>query len=340
MAPENIDPDLIIAYLNNELDVSQSALLEAWIDASEENRKRYEELKQAWELTDHALLLPADVDTDKAWQKLSARIENDDQTDTVRQDPTTKPFVRGRMIWRVAASLIPFLLLAYLIYHYTKPIEIQNLVSSEQVLEDTLPDGSAIQLNKNSSLSYRADFGRKSRKIELSGEAFFQVTKDPAREFIVHSGDIRVKVLGTSFYVQAYPDSNQIEVYVKSGKVAQYLMDGARVMDSIFLDPGFIGVYNKREASLTRMAQPNENPWYWSSKTLVFDRSALREVFKILEKTYGIDVIVMNDTIEDLRLTTCLSSLSIDQVMEIIAESFQLNITPKGNSYEIDAKQH
>jgi len=340
MNPENINADLIIAYLQGELDDAMVEEVDNWVMASEENRKYFESLQYAWEQSEMVMPSPAPVDTDMAWNNLVAHIEKAEaKADApVRQMEVQKPSIFR--ILKYAAALIPLLVAGYFLLRNDQPEAGQTLVSAGQVLHDTLTDGTLIRLNKQSTLAWKGDYNKTARRVALSGEAYFEVKRDTSREFWVDTRHLQLRVVGTSFYVNANPGDVTTEVSVTSGMVKLYALQSSVAIDSLLLEAGQRGRLNHSTKKLELLPEPDANQWFWSTRTLVFDKTPLAEVFAKLEEVYHVEIQWTNDSLASLRLTTRFTEMPVGQVMEIIATSFSLTIQNKDSSYQVDAVQH
>lgn len=339
--PENMDPDLLTAFLSNETSPEESILVKEWIASSEENKTRFEAFEKIWNASETAFPLPAEVDTEKAWQKLAGKIEKYESEKPEIRDSKEIRRLFIRYALRAAAVFIPALIAGYLIIsHYSGPKTL-TFVSTQEVLEKTLSDGSIIKLNQNSKLQYPESFDEAIREVSLTGEAFFSVSPNPEKPFIIHSGVVDVKVVGTSFNVNASPENNIIEVFVKEGKVVVYAVNAERVKtDSIFLEAGSKGIFDKKTALLQKAVQANGSELFWINQTLIFNKTRLETVFAVIAEKYHVEIRLKNEEIGNLRLTTSFEGQPIENIMNVIAESFKLKISQTGSTYTIDGSQN
>lgn len=136
-------------------------------------------------------------------------------------------FVRIRTHWsQIAAGLLLLLSVGMSVLFYSQRQELQQLTSRNVVIRSsespssvTLPDGTKVRLNTRSSLTYQQDFGREDRRVELSGEGYFDVKRDETKQFVVQTDFIDITVLGTSFNVYAYEDKDFLEMALVEGSV-------------------------------------------------------------------------------------------------------------------------
>jgi len=339
--PENMDPVLLTAFLNNEASPEESILVKEWIASSAGNKARFEAFEKIWKASETAFPQPAGFDTEKAWLKLTGKIEKYESEKTQITNPVKNRSVFFRHALRAAAVFIPLLLAGYLIFSYYSKPRLLTIVTTEAISEKTLSDGSVIKLNQNSELKYPEEFNDETREVALTGEAFFKVAPDPGKPFIIHSGGVDVRVIGTSFNVSANPASTIIEVFVEEGKVILFAVNPKGVKtDSIFLEAGSKGILEKNTSILRKINRSDDYDLFWIDKTLIFDKTPLETVFSVVEKKYNVRIMLKNNATGGLRLTTSFVEQPIDSVMNVIAESFKLEISRSGLTFEIDAAEN
>lgn len=154
----------------------------------------------------------------------------------------------------------------------------------------TLSDGSTIGLNTRSSIRFPEKFDGESRDVYLEGEAFFDVKKDPDRPFIVHSGNIQTRVLGTSFNVRAFK-GEALAVTVKTGKVN---VISTTMDESLVLGPGDQAI-SQASSRLFKRSVDVELYTAWVNRSLEFDLIPFDEVIGRLEKAYNLNIEIENN---------------------------------------------
>jgi transmembrane sensor len=339
--PEHIDPDLLIVYLSGEANPKEESAIQKWLAESEDNRAQFDALQKLWQEAGTAFPPPLDINTDVAWDQVSRRIE---AMEAMPEGAISKsPSNRIHFGWslRIAAVLLPLIAVGlYFFFSLREPVQL-SLSSGNTISSGQLPDGSQINLNKNSEIKYPEKFSSNEREISLSGEAFLKVNRDTAKPFIVHTPLVDVVVLGTEFNVRAYPGEALTEVYVQSGRVAVYKTGENQIrVDSVFLDPGYKGIYHQKTGKLERVQLSDENGLFWLSKKLEFRGTELAEVFRILEKEYAVTIEIPDSSIAKLRLTSSFQNQPIDRIMEIISTTLELNHTKNGTTYEVEKSGH
>lgn len=173
-------------------------------------------------------------------------------------------------------------------------ITIQN--TSSNVEEHRLPDGSLIKLQPHGMIIYSGQFAPDKREVRLIGEAFFDVTKDKTRPFIINARDVMVKVLGTSFNIKAYEDDQEVKVAVKTGRVSvtrpvNYASRNG--IDEVILTPNQEVVYNMLNENFSKQIVPTPEIILAKPTNLNMNYEAVPvdEIFKALKENYGIDIV-------------------------------------------------
>lgn len=180
----------------------------------------------------------------------------------------------------------------------------------------TLADGSVVHLNGNSSLSYPATFSGETREVYLQGEAYFQVAKDRARPFIVHSGRLQTRVVGTSFNVYAYPLAPRLEVTVLAGQV---LVSDSVNGKTVALHPAQKGVFVFTAAILRREPAPNPQlSLAWQQGKLRFEQASLEEITDKLALRYGVRITLRSAQLRQCRLTVEFGRESLTTALEVL----------------------
>lgn len=196
-----------------------------------------------------------------------------------------------------------------------KPADTERYLSSAvkagSKSELTLPDGSRVQLNSASSITF--DLGcETSRTVYLNGEAYFDVAKDDELPFRVVVGEMMIEVHGTSFNVNAY-DTNRIETALVSGKVS--ITAPTLHSRQYTLSPGEIALYNKNDSTLSISHADMHLATGWLDEYLIFDSEPLSQVIKKIERWYGMDVELRRKDIAGDELTGSFRHENIHNVL-------------------------
>lgn len=161
-----------------------------------------------------------------------------------------------------------------------------------------LPDGTNINLNSESQLSYLSNYGKKERRVELKGEAFFNVAHDAEHPFIVQTGRLEVKVLGTSFNISSYEDQEDITIVLLEGKVG-VLVDNK----SYSMNPNDKIVYNKSTCKISASKVYSKDYIEWTKGNLYFENEPLENIIKVLERVYNMNIQIESEKLKKERFS-------------------------------------
>ena len=336
---EHINYDLLMLYLTKEANAQQKQEVEDWLALSDKNRQKLNELEKIWIETGKITPQPVAVDADLAWNKVLSKIQAPEQ----KTIPLAEKAKTGTHLFKVIARIAAIFIIVLGGYGTYKIINKQEqqeliLVSNEEVKKQVLPDESAIDLNVNSKLTYPEKFSGKKREVALEGEAFFDIAENKEQPFVVHTDIAEITVLGTSFNVKAYPGSGQIEVFVETGRVLlEVKTDKKTGADRVILEAGMAGIIDRSTMEIKMAGAVDMNKLFWKTNKLIFNEMVLADVFNILQEQYKVKLRVANHELENCVLSATFEDHEIDYIMEIIANSFELNVTKEGsNSYLID----
>jgi transmembrane sensor len=275
------------------------------------------------------------INVDNAWNKVQVRIKND----LFRKDSISEnhSFFRSTLMRAAAIALLVLGMGTTVLYlsnkdFFSKKITVVTNNDQKNVFV-TLPDGSKIALNRNTQFSYHANFGEKNRNVTLTGEAFFDITKDTLKPFIIDAGNASIKVVGTSFNVITNNEKSACEVYVKSGKV---MLSGNSGSQSVILNPEFVGTVSNKSSVKTINTDPNYLAW--KTGKLFYNGQKLEVVFKDLKKVYNMNIVADDISITDNIWTSPIETQSQDTIILLICGSFNLSYTKDGDVYHLVKK--
>jgi len=202
-----------------------------------------------------------------------------------------------------------------------------------------LPDGSIVKLNSGTTLSYPIKFAANLRQVKLIGEAFFEVTKNPNSPFMVHAGNLTVRVLGTSFNVKAYQEDKNVETTLIHGKV-QVVMDN-EPDKLITLSPNEKLTVAKR-AGNTKIAhlpgelkyklqtvavKPTDNieEIAWLDRKFAFNNTSFEDVAKIIERKYNVKLIFEQEHLKNELITGVFENEELSRALNLLHMSTSFN---------------
>lgn len=195
--------------------------------------------------------------------------------------------IRPIHIWQTVAAVF-FLLAASSIYFSTigkdaEPNLLQQYIPTAEMRTLTLPDGTKVQLNSQSTLLYPQEFTGKDRSVFLIGEANFKVKPDKKHPFIVKSNDFQVTALGTEFNVAAYPENPTTEATLISGSV---LVEYNNLKSQVILKPNEQLAYNKYTNRHSLNTPDIRDVTAWQRGELVFREMSIKDIITVLERKY------------------------------------------------------
>ena len=335
MLPNNNIPSdkeiRLITFLNKEADhpeISNQELVEL------------DELITTWESTGNHFSYSA-ANPDEAWNKLLTGIE--------QPEPLSKSRFLNFPLLKVAAMVVLTIGISFATYRIINnslesvlPQSKANIVSTiahpNNLTAITLPDGTVVKLNANTKFEYPESFGADSRKVKLSGEAFFEVVKDATHPFIIETENASVEVLGTSFNVSAYPDARLVEVNVETGRVKlTQNMNQTSTGKSTILPAGEHGWLNVSTGELGLAPNLKANYSSWYTRRISFQRTPLAEAFAVLENTYHVQIEIKNPEIGRLSYTANFADSALNDIIQVIARTHQLKVTKEGNKIIFEA---
>lgn len=276
-----------------------------------------------------------EVDVDRAWTKVLSRIKESGETE-IKAPAKVVPLRTNLM--KIAAAAIVILGLGIAGLYITgngilsKKISVTTDINQKN-LEVTLPDGSIVILNRETILSYRASFGKRDRRVFLSGEAFFDIEPDRVNPFIIDAGKAKVKVLGTSFNVITSNPDSAVEVFVKSGQV---MLSDNSGNETLLLDPGYVGTIDSKISDKSLNKDPNYLAW--NTGMLIYDGQTLDIVFRDLKRVYNLDIVADDPSILNEIWTAPINNQAQETIIRLICYSFNLGYKKDGNVYHLSKK--
>ncbi|WP_343329692.1 FecR family protein [Polaribacter staleyi] len=257
------------------------------------------------------------------WQKLEAKIK--------AKNPIPKKKVKYLKTFSVAASIL--LLISIGIYFSFNNTKMTHKTSYGEILNIKLLDGSRVTLNSNSSLSY---YKNESRKVWLSGEAFFQVDKKVTTnaKFWVITDDLSVEVYGTSFNVNT--KKQKTDVFLEEGNIWLKLNNG---IDKKMIPGNYISYSAEKNKILEDINTFDSTlKTSWKNGSLLFENLSLEKAMEKIEESYGYSIIFNDDASKNTLITGAVPITNIDICLKAIEKSADVNIIKKDSSLIISKK--
>ena len=343
--------ETLIKNIEGTADHLEKKALEGWLSGSVQNSQYLNRVRKAWFALDDLKGL-SKIDVNKDWEKIEKKISG--RSIKSRSGPVRKMNLPLKMS-KIAAVLISGVLVSGLVF-YTSQKFLAKSHAAESFYEFNipdgqrsdlvLPDGTKIMVNAGSKLSFSKEFDQDKREIWLEGEAFFEVAKNTKTPFFVHTSGISIKVLGTTFNVRAYADEKLIETTLVEGQVMLNKMTESGKPDrrEVALEPNHMAVFlsggDARISSSHRraFAQPFKikeimiskpiNPetiTSWTKGKLIFENESFDVIVSRLEKYYGVQILIEDETLKGIKYTGTLKKISIDQALKALQLTTSFN---------------
>ncbi|MDD4753186.1 MAG: FecR family protein [Desulfitobacteriaceae bacterium] len=298
---------ILSRYETGECTAEERKLIESWLDS------HYKET------------IPFKSDTDKTRTKeaIKASVFQMANIHTKINAPRINYL---KPIMKIAASIVFIISLGvgsleYYEYLENKKYSTEEVVSSANIQKILLSDGSIVWLKPNSSMKYPKNFKKKEERIvSITGEALFEIEKDPGRPFIVHSGELTTKVLGTSFNINARDEN--IEVVVLTGKVS---VTSNYNNNEVVLQSQDKALYNVISKELAKEQKQTAKPIIanitrGTEYDMKFEDTSLKVVIQKIEKKFEVVIKLEDESLYENIITADLTSQSLDKTLDIISK--------------------
>lgn len=324
--------DWIIGYLTNSLTAEEIQSLQEWLNASEENRTYFSDMQEVWmaasDETDEM-----DFNKERAYQLFLK------QTGATAQQHINKRKTIRLRPWMYAAAMIIVVFICGTVAFQTGKRVIQNQLT-EIFIEAPygsktklyLPDRTLVWLNAGSKMSYAQNFGINERALNLTGEAYFEVTKNKDVPFIVHTNELDVKVLGTKFNFRNYQDDLEAKVCLLEGKVAL-----STQKKETTLQPDQQALFDKKTGKLLISSTKAAYSAEWTNDRLYFDEALLPDIVKELERSYNIKITIADAELNSVRFYGNFRrrEQSIQEIMDVLSSTDKMTYTIDGKNIVI-----
>lgn len=275
------------------------------------------------------------LNQNRVWAKLTESIEK--ETESVK--PQFRIFHSQVFRWAASVIFILGFVGGYYWLNEPKNVSYRSLVSSieekqawvEYINDKTTPktinleDGSFVVLEKNSKISVPKHFEADKRTVILSGEAFFEIAKNPRRPFYVYANEVITKVLGTSFQVRAFEDDKKITVKVKTGKVSVFSQNkhllNTPESNGLILLPNQQAIYNRPTDMLSKHLVEAPMPLLPNDTEALpeyFDEQSVPKILNVIEKRYGVKIFYDEELLSRCVVTTRLRDESLYEQLDLI----------------------
>ena len=285
------------------------------INAKKENREIFKKVKIAWAFlcSDKHL---SDYDEENLFLKIKDEISG-------KKRSLLPAF---KTVFKYAAIIV-FLISLTTIYYTNKqqfkPTDTQKKLSYTSFITENgqrskvvLPDSSIVWLNSGTTLSYPSNFSEQNREVSLNGQAFFQVNHNDNNPFLIQANGLIVKVLGTKFDVDAYPENDKIAVVLESGKV-ELAYENIESF-SYTMQPGEKATYNIADNALSLSLEDATIYSSWKDGKLIFRNESMRNVVEKLKRWYNINIEVTDAEVYSSIFSGTIQNESYEEIFRYI----------------------
>ncbi len=318
---------LIAKFLTDQLSEEETAGLEEWKLASRENLQEYNDFVALW-VQSGSLKMPEPVNQSKAQS-------------AIRRKAGIYPSKTRLINWVVQAAAVVVLSLIFSgIYNsLNRNDSIRNIAdnSSLPVYQEIkaaygtqtkveLSDGTKVFLNSGSKLRFPQTFAnQQQRNVVLDGEGYFEVTKNKEQPFVVEANQLKIKVLGTKFNVDAYADNSSVSVALVEGCVMLQGNTGKPNKDLMQLSPNQVATLNQADQKLFKSDVADLYKYTaWINGRIVFYGDPIQTVVKKLAKWYNVDIVISDKKLEGYKFTGTFINEPLEQVLNILSMTSQM----------------
>ncbi|MFC5409466.1 FecR family protein [Larkinella bovis] len=285
-----------------------------------------DDAREIWNTLQHSINKPVRVLPlwERTWIKMAAAII---------------VLIGGLSVWQLRKEETNLLAISKIMYGVLSGDLTVVSNSEADSLAITLPDNSRITLARGARIRYKTSFGDSVREVYLTGEAFFEVARDPQKPFVVYTNKLITRVLGTSFRIKTDAETNNVAVSVRTGKVLVKALSVDQPVGLILL-PNQKANFKTDSKILSRTLVDEPVPIRAEGELQLpaFRNIPVAELFDNLEKVYGIPIQFDRDLLTGCRLTTSFRNESLFQRLDILCEA--INATYRIEETKIVIEAH
>lgn len=322
-----MDKAILMNYLRGKSTTEECRQVEEWYDESPENKKILEQLYYTLFIGDRVAVMNA-VDTESSLSKIKLIIQQ-----RKKKEEKKRLMASWRRYSSIAVAFLTGLILSgslYFVMLANKDADYTVLTTAGQRAQTVLPDGSKVWLNASTKLVYHSSFWNSKRQIDLSGEAYFEVTSDKDAPFIVNSNHIKTSVLGTKFNIRARKEENRVVATLFEGSVQ---IESPQTTDnSYLLSPGQTLTINTNtyQAELIEYAEPTEI-LLWINGKLIFKQHSMLEITNIIEKLCDVKFVYEDEALKTEQFTGEFSTDNLpDEILNVLMHTKHFNYKREG----------
>lgn len=302
--------EILPRYCSGEATVEECRMVEEWIGQSDEN---YRIVKQMYTIDQvmGTVQMESKVDMEKALASVSRKMSK-----------APSHITWFTWVQQVAAILFIPLLIAFAIQNFTpSPTEVAQMIEVKtnpgMTTTVDLPDGTKVYLNSESSLTYPSFFSKDKRDVKLTGEAFFEVQKDPEHRFIVSGPHhTQIEVLGTSFNVEAFERDSFISTTLVEGKV-RFAYQKNQQSATVDMKSGQKLMYDTTSSQVKLIPTSGETETAWKDGKIIFQATPLPVALRMLEKRFNVTFVLSNNRLRGEAFNGSFTNQRLERILEI-----------------------
>ncbi len=353
-----MDYNLISKYLSGDIDEEQLKILFDWVNENEDNKKNFSQIKNIWTLK-QINSSQTELDTNNEYEifsfKLRQNIAKKEDFSIKSDNISRSKFSINKVFLRVAAIILLFYSIGITIKYLVdnQKVEYNELITKRgEKSQLVLSDGTKIWLNSETKIKYPANIKRGDVQVYLDGEAYFSVTKNHGRKFVVNTSSLGISVLGTSFNVKSYSNEGIIETTLEKGKISITENADADNNGEVVLRQNQRMVFNKSTSKIliTDLAEKSDNDnrkqlksenlpitsksklnalisnqadiklyTSWKEGKLVFKSERFEDLAIKMERWYNVQIKINDEELKNCRYTGIFEKETIEQAIKALS---------------------
>jgi transmembrane sensor len=338
---KTISIEILERYIANECTPTEKALVKDWYQSLEKEYDYVSDLNESEELWLE----------EKIYNQILSDIQNSEEAEEQAVTPDKYRYLK--IGYAAAAIAAMFLIFIAVVFKPKQAINNQVAVvnslqmfvvknTTKQIYKTMLPDGSSAWLSPDAEIRYPQSFDPKFRMVSLSGESFFEVTKNPQRPFIINSRSIITKVWGTSFRVRDGIDGELPEVTVVTGKVSVSIRNpdiqaSTKIENNeVLLYPNQKVTFFSKQHELKTEKETNKTSLQiWSRVNLSFDNTTLKNIVPVLNSKFGVHLLVTNEKLNHYVLNADFTEFNLPDVLQALKKTLGIDYEISDNSIKL-----
>ncbi len=322
----HVTDELISKYLAGEADPEEADALTGWLQ-QQGCRDYFEQLETAWNKSRRETKPSFDKAT--AWNNLQISKGAIPERNAQSKMSTLSPV---RIMGIAASILLVMASIVWVMRGTETKVHNKTAITTGETETISLPDNTTVTLFRNTAIDFPDHFNKHMRNVTLHrGEAFFRVSPDERKPFLIHTPAAEIRVVGTEFNVLV--NNGNTEVSVKEGEVKLYTD-----RDTVHLRKGSLGKVTAGQRAIDLGKITDGNVWSYATRRLVFQDSPLQQVILDLEKSYQCTILLRDKKIEKCNFTATFDGDDIDKIVNLIAEILNLTVRKNGQTFILEGE--